>query len=73
MERPLGELRIEVVDEAVAEILRRKTPAERMAMVGAAWRSARHWVRACVASQHPEWDSDQVTAEVNRRFLSGTG
>ena len=69
MARRPGELRIEVVDEALGEVFRRKTPAERIAMIWDSWDSARQWVQAYVASQHPEWDADQVNAEVNRRFL----
>ena len=68
----LDDGQIEVVDERVAEILRRKTPGERMAMVGAAWRSARIWIECAVRSQHQDWDEDRVAAEVRRRMRGGT-
>ena len=69
----LDDGQIEVVDEAVADILRRKTPGERMRMAAEAWDFARLWVRAGVRSQHPDWNDEQVESEVNRRFLHATG
>jgi hypothetical protein len=62
---------IEVVDDAVAEILRRKTPGERMAMVGDMWRFARIWVEAAIRSEHPEWDDATVSAAAARRLNGG--
>ena len=67
----LDDGQIEVVDEAVAEALRRKTPGERMAMTCRAWEFARTWVRAAVKSQHPDWDERAVEAEVRRRLSGG--
>lgn len=71
MEHRLDDGQIEVVDEALAEVLRRKTPAERVAMAGDAWHAGRAWLQAVVASQHPEWSAAQVNGEVNRRLLGG--
>lgn len=62
---------IEVVDEAVAAVLRRKTPAERIALAAAAHRTARALLTARVQSQHPDWADDRVRAEVARRLLRG--
>ena len=67
----LDDGQIVVVDDAVAEILRRKTPGERMAMVGEAWRFARVWIEGAVRSQHPDWSEAQVAAEVQRRLTRG--
>ena len=64
----LDEGQIEVMDDAVAEVLRRKTPAERVAMIGEAWRFAVVWVEAAVRSQHEDWDEGQVAAEARRRM-----
>ena len=63
---------IEVVDEAVAEVLRQKTIAERIEMIGAAHRTARVLLAAGVRHQFPDWDDQQVEAEVCRRLLGGT-
>jgi hypothetical protein len=64
----LDDGQIEVVDDAVAEALRRKTPGERVAMIGDAWRFALMWIEGAVRSQHEDWDEDQVAAEVRRRM-----
>ena len=63
--------RIEVVDEAMAEVLRRKTPAERLAIGFGLWRSARKLLRGQLASLHPEWDAEQLDREVVWRLSHG--
>lgn len=69
--RPLDPRRIEVMDEAMAEILRRKTPAERLAIGFGLWRSARKILRGQLASLHPEWDVQRLEREVARRLSHG--
>ena len=64
--------RIEVVDEAMAEVLRGKTPAERIAIGFGLWRSAKSMLQAQLAAKHPEWDRQQVDREVARRLSHGT-
>ena len=64
---------IEVVDDAIADILRRKTPAERLAMMFSANRTMRRMLEASIAGEHPEWSRDQVLADVARRMSGGTG
>ncbi|MGQ0695062.1 MAG: hypothetical protein ACT4OL_05730 [Nitrospiraceae bacterium] len=63
--------RIEVIDDTMAEVLRRKTPAERLAIGFGLWRSARTLLRGQLASLHPEWDARQVDREVARRLSHG--
>jgi len=63
---------IEVVDEAVAAMLRTKTPAERVAMANAAHRLARAILTAQVQRQHPDWAEPEVQREVARRLLHGS-
>jgi hypothetical protein len=64
---------IEVVDDAVAEILRRKTPAERVQMALDANRLGRQLIAGHLHTIHPDWNDDQIQAEVARRMLRGTG
>ncbi len=71
MDVRLDDGQIEVVDDAVAEILRRKTPAERVAMIGDANRTMRAVIAAHIRSLHPEWDEQAVLAEVARRMSDG--
>ena len=62
---------IEVVDEAVAEVLRQKTQAQRIAIGFGLWRSAQRMLRAHLASKHPDWDEADVSREVARRLSHG--
>lgn len=63
--------RIEVMDEAMAEVLRRKTPTERLAIGFGLWRSAHKLLRGQLASLHPEWDAQRLAQEVARRLSHG--
>jgi len=62
---------IEVVDDNVAEILRKKSPAERLAIADGLWRFAREMIRANVAREHPEWSEAEVQRQVARRMSRG--
>lgn len=62
---------IEVMDDAMADILRRKTPAERLRITGRMWRSARVLLRSAIRLQYPDWDENQVNREVVRRISHG--
>jgi hypothetical protein len=70
---PLDPRRIEVVDDAVAEALRKKTIAERIMMVSDCHRTARLLVEGNVRTRHPDWDDARVRAEVARRMARGAG
>ena len=62
---------IEVIDTRVAEILRRKTPAERLAMADGMWRFARQMIRAIIAQEHPDWSEAEIQRHVARRMSHG--
>jgi hypothetical protein len=64
---------IECVDEAMAAILRTKTPAQRLAMAFAANRTARMLIAAGMRSRNPDWPEDRIKAEVARRMTRGAG
>jgi len=68
----LDDGQIEVVDDAVAEVLRGKTPAERVAMIAAAHRTMRRVIMAAIRKRHPDWDEDTVAAEAARRMTRGS-
>src|SRR5271163_1882321 len=46
---------MEIVDDRVAEILRSKSPAERLAIANGMWRFARRMIREIIARDHPGW------------------
>ena len=62
---------IEVVDETMAEILRRKTPAERIRIGFALWTSARDMLMTYLKKNHPDWDQGRIEKEVARRLSHG--
>ena len=62
---------IEVVDEAVAAVLRAKTPAERIGIAAAAHRTARLMTEAQVRRMLPGLNDEGVRREVARRLTRG--
>ena len=63
--------RIEMVDDRLAEAYRRMTPTQRVAIAGAAHRTARLLIEGNVRTRHQDWDDARVGAEVSRRMLGG--
>ena len=68
----LDDGQIEVVDDAMAEVLRRKTPAERVAMVSALNEFLRIMLESVLRGEHPDWEDGRITNEVARRMSHGT-
>ena len=62
---------IEVLDEAMADVLRRKEPWERIAIGFNLWQGAwdmlTHYLGAC----HPDWTEERIRQEVVRRMSHG--
>lgn len=63
---------IEVVDDAMAEIYRSKTPAERLAMIFAGNRTMRLRLQGHLRTYHSDWSDVEIKREVARRMLGGT-
>ncbi len=61
--------RIEMIDDDMAEVLRRKTPLERVAMVFDANKTMRLLLEAHFRDRHPDWDDQQIAAAIARRLL----
>lgn len=68
----LDDGQIEVVDDVMAEIYKRKTPIERLQIAFGLWRSARIQLFNCIYSLHPDWDEGQIQREVVRRISHGS-
>lgn len=62
---------IEAVDDRTAEILKKKTPAERLQIGFALWTSARKMLLSHIGNIHPEWSQQDVEREVARRMSHG--
>jgi hypothetical protein len=62
---------IEVVSEEVAAVLRTKTGAERLAIAGRMFSSARKMLLSHLGTEHPEWSARQIEQEAARRLSHG--
>ncbi len=62
---------IEVVDDVMAQVLRGKTGAERLAIASGLFASARRMLISMLRAEHPDWDDHQVNREAARRFSHG--
>jgi acyl dehydratase len=62
---------IEVMDDAMVEILRQKTPFERLEIAHGMWRLARGIVLDQLKQQNPNWSSEQINREAARRLSHG--
>ena len=51
---------IEVIDRAMADVLRWKTPAERLEIAFGIWASARTMLLTQLADLHPDWTAEEV-------------
>jgi Rv0078B-related antitoxin len=63
--RPLN---IEMMDDAMAEVLRAKSPAERLAIADGMWRSAVRMIEAILRAERPDWTDDEIRREIARRM-----
>ena len=62
---------IETIDDAMAEVLRSKTPAERIRIGFNLWLSAQKMLMVHLKSIHPDWNSKKVQTEVAWRLSHG--
>ena len=58
----------DVPDPVMVEVLRKKTPQERVKIASDMWDSAMEQISAVVRSLHPAWDKEKVRKEVIRRL-----
>ena len=63
---------IEVVEDEMATVLRRKTGAQRLKIVDALYRSAWNLIETNVRASHPDWKKPQIRAAVAARISGGT-
>ena len=65
------ETRIEVVDDEMAAVLRRKSGAERLRIANGLFRTAQRLIRSRLRAEHPDWTEQQITREIARRISHG--
>ena len=63
---------VEILDPMIVEVLRRKTPAERVEMIFDANRTVRLLLEGHLRWRHPDWDDQAVMQEIARRMCFGT-
>lgn len=62
----------EATEQAMAAILRSRTPAENFETVMSMWRFARVLITCSVRTDHPDWPDERVAREVVSRLSHGT-
>jgi hypothetical protein len=67
MTKSIATHHIETLDPSMVEVLKAKTPAERVQLVAAANRMARILAEAGARYLHPDWDDAQIEADVRWR------
>ncbi len=59
---------IKIVSDEMVEILRRKTPLERLVMGERMFWQARQLIVMSIRNDHPEWSDQEVKKDVVRRM-----
>ena len=62
---------VEVLDDAMAKVLKQKSPQERLRMGFELWISTHKMLTTHIRHTHPHWDEKAVECEVARRLLHG--
>ena len=63
--------RIEVIDDVMCDVLKNKTPLERLKIGFGLWRSAKTQLFNNLQSLHPDWDEEKIRQETVRRISHG--
>jgi hypothetical protein len=63
---------VEVVDDDMAEVLRRKSGWGRLKIVDALYRTAWELIEGNVRHDHPDWDQQRVRRAVAQRIAGGS-
>jgi len=63
--------RIEILDDVMLDVLKKKTPYERLQIAFGLWRSARYLLHVHLLAQHPEWEEDKLNREIAKRMSHG--
>lgn len=61
----------EMIDDAMVEVLRQKTEAERLLIASRLWTSARAILHGAIRTEHPDWTEHRVEREIAHRISHG--
>ena len=59
------------MDDAVADVQRNMTPAQKLQLVFAANRAMRLRIEGALRTWHPDWSDEQISREVARKMTRG--
>lgn len=63
--------RIEMLDDEMVRVLRRKSGPERFRIADKMFSFARELIRSSIRAAHPEWNEQRIAAETARRISHG--
>jgi Rv0078B-related antitoxin len=63
--------RYEIMDDQMAQIMRAKTPGEKLAIAESLWRMARGLIRGKLRQDNPKWSEAEIDRETARRMSGG--
>ncbi|MBN1590981.1 MAG: hypothetical protein JW888_15820 [Pirellulales bacterium] len=61
----------DVMDDAMATVLREKTEQERLEIGFGMWHFARTMIREVVRAEHPNWTDEAIQRQVAKRMSHG--
>ncbi len=62
---------LETIDNVMTQVLRDKTPQQRLAIAFSMWNSAKIQLKNHLRSQHSDWNEETIQKEVARRLSHG--
>ena len=62
---------LELLDDAMAQVLREKSVAQRLAIGNSLWIYARDLMQSVLRQEHPEWSDEEIQRRVARRMSHG--
>ena len=63
---------IEVLDDRMIEVLKTKTPQQRLAIAFGMWSSAKKQLTSYLRGRYLDWDEKKIHQEVVKRLSHGT-
>ena len=58
-------------DDRMLDVLRAKTPAQRLAIAHDMWSHAHALLLSMIQAEHPDWTTDEIQCEAARRISHG--
>jgi|PlaIllAssembly_1097288.scaffolds.fasta_scaffold191805_1 hypothetical protein len=69
--RTVDERNIEIIDNQMAQVLKDKSPQQRLFIAFSMWSEAKKQLTHYLFSLHPDWDENKIQREVAKRLSHG--